>query len=444
MIDNPISYYTPNPGSMLDIDVGFSTIYDPNLLRSNNLFNTYGLGSLIRIYDIPVSSLEPNIDFDVKPSLNVTKYAKYFSSSNPFYVIEDKSFWVILPSISINKEDTAARTISLTNAIDNYRRYGAHFGKFKSQKYAVAAARTIEGFFETVQDREYGGPISRSFGPFVTSLNVSYSIDGANEINFTVIDKNYDMMEKNYFAARRLIRYRGDKYEIGAVQVGPGPGGSPQVTVTAWNEAVQQMKRDKKPSSISGSSVYEYAMNAANKFGLKFVAQKPNKAQTINKGTNGNSDESVWSVLQSAANQDEFVMYVMDGTLVYGSEQWLLWKFGTDQKTTTDKAKPIKKYSRLYFNPGEKLPDDASKFEVLEWPSIRQSENDPREGDGSILVAKPNGCVIRPGNTVIIGPKPTLFQGGYLVSEVSFSEATNEPVQISFRTPEKPKKQKKV
>jgi hypothetical protein len=32
-----------------------------------------------------------------------------------------------------------------------------------------------------------------------------------------------------------------------------------------------------------------------------------------------------------------------------------------------------------------------------------------------------------------------MFRGGYLVTEVSFSEGTTEPVSISFRTPVKPK-----
>jgi hypothetical protein len=269
-------------------------------------------------------------------------------------------------------------------------------------------------------------------------------MDGSNQIQFTVIDKNYAMMEKNFFMNRRVIKYRGAWYEIGVVEVGPGPGGSPQITVTAWDEAIQKMKRDKNPESISGSSVYEYAFNAARKYGLQFVAEKSNKTQTINKGRGNNSDENVWSVLKGSATQDEFVLYVMDGVMVYGSQKWLMWKFGTDSKTTVNaktKKSTTRKYSRLYydFEPGYVMPKDAEKFKVMEYPTIRQSENDPLEGDGAVVVAKPTGCIIRPGHTVVIGPKPTMFRGGYLVTEVAFSEGTPEPVSISFRTPEKPK-----
>lgn len=423
----------------LSLARGDSSIYDSRVLASNPVYQELGLGSLLSLYIAPSQFLPP-VQPDVPGTILISGQV-----ANGFFptttIIKDKNKWVIIITPFRDSDN------SLINlSVQNYKLTGIHVGKFNTEAKALRYQNYIKDYYEKNR-RTLGLKEARQFGPFVTSLSVSYSIDGANQIQFTVIDKNYEMMENNFFMNRRLLKYRNGLYEIGAVEVGPGPGGSPMVTVTAWDEAVQKMKRDKKPSAISGSSVYEYAFNVAKKFGLRFVAEKSNKSQTINKGSGNNSDESVWSVLQSAANQDEFVMYVMDGTMVYGSQKWLLWKFGTDSRTTVDpktKKSTTKKYCRLHFSGNdfdETQPEDSKKFKVIEWPTIRQSENDPLEGDGTVVVAKPNGCIIRPGHTVIIGPKPTMFKGGYLVTEVSFSEGSPDPVQISFRTPEKPSKQ---
>jgi hypothetical protein len=535
----------------LDFELSFaqgdSSIYDTETLRKNEAFNQYGFGSIIRLYALPdvfnSGNVKPTVDStEVLSSLAISyNYNKGLTSAS-CYIVKDQNLWVVLPSV-ITTDKKVAKKISQEDAVKKYKRDSKHLGKFNNEQNAKKYKTYVDSYFDASLKARAGSSETRAFGPYITSFEVSYSIEAANQIQFTVIDKDYEMMEKNFFMNRRQIMYRGEMYEIGVVEVGQGPAGSPQVTVTAWNAAVQKMKRDKKPENLSGSSAYEYAFNAAKKYGLNFIAQKNGKTQTINKGSGNNKDESVWSVLQSAANADEFVLYVMDGTMVYGSQKWLMWKFGTDSKAmkTTQLASakglvvkgnidlsnrpivknndgsistvrsisitegrlvvviptvikqqngsgaivsdseairhykktgqhlgkfsstkdadaysvalsaqqekyyvsnvqnlPVKKYSRLYFDPGKTLPNDAQKFQVAQYPTVRQSENDPLEGDGSIQVFKPNGCIIRPGYTVIIGPKPSLFQGGYLVTEVSFSEGTNEPVQISFRTPEKP------
>jgi len=54
----------------------------------------------------------------------------------------------------------------------------------------------------------------------------------------------------------------------------------------------------------------------------------------------------------------------------------------------------------------------------------------------------PNGGQLRPGHTVIVGPKPDYFFGAYLITSVSFTEGSPESAQVSFRTPLEPLTQK--
>ena len=431
--------------------VNSSNVYDVNYLRTSQAFSKYGLGALIRFLP-DISSMRAELDIvtknaTVSPTYDLKKfYSLYFSGTNNLpvtyftHVYYEKStkLFVLLPGVGVKPGEKKLSSITLAQATSIYLKNKVHNGKFKTQALARQAALIMQKASNEWVKALSGPSASQNFGQFITEINVSYTMDGASQVQFTVVDEDYKFMESNFFQNRREILYRGQAFEIGATEVGQGQGSSPYVSVTAWESAVQKMKRDKKPENIAGSSVFEYAFNAARKYGLKFVGEKSNKTQSINKGSGNNADENVWSVLQSNASTNEFVLFVMDGTLFYASQPWLLYRIGTDQKK---KGNTTQNYSRLYFDPKGTLPEDAKKFEVLQYPTIRQSENDPLEGDGRITVAKPNGCIIRPGMTVIVGPKPTLFRGAYLVTEVSFQEGSNQPVEISFRTPIKPKKE---
>jgi hypothetical protein len=54
----------------------------------------------------------------------------------------------------------------------------------------------------------------------------------------------------------------------------------------------------------------------------------------------------------------------------------------------------------------------------------------------------PNGGQIRPGHTVVVGPKPDYFFGAYLATSVSFVEGSPESAVVQFRTPLEPLNQK--
>jgi hypothetical protein len=323
----------------------------------------------------------------------------------------------------------------------------------------------------------------------MTSLTVSYSDKASTEVSVQYLDTDYSLTgsgviggnvdeDRRYFDLRRDVIYRGRPYEIGEVSTAPGTGGSPVVNIRCWPKNVQLMKRDKKPELIAGTNGFEYAQSVARRYGMPFVGQKTGKQQALFKArTSSGADSSVWTVLTEAAGQNQYQLFEVDGQLIYGSLQWMLWRFGLSSRVSPKGI--TQKYIELFYNPiltdngavntlvetpvgtfgtaasslvydntGIAKGDlqtrvDSKAFELTTWPDIRRSENDGLEGDGTATLKSPNGRLIRPGHTVYFSSVPGFFRGGYVVNGVSFSEFDSQPVQINFSTPQKPKDQKK-
>jgi hypothetical protein len=292
-------------------------------------------------------------------------------------------------------------------------------------------------------------------------------------LSFTVIDPGFEMAANNYFQVGRDVVYEttgvslintsniinttGEPvlarhrhlYEISSVSVKQSGTASPQWSVEALPKAVQQMKRDKKPGNISGSG-YTFVQNAAFKYGLKFVGEKSAKIKSASKNSGDKQADSVWTTITSIAQNSQYVVFVADGTLYFASEKWLLFKWGSEKivgKPKLDKKKkPIldkkgnpEKHPDRFYVPLDYPPTaeaNARKFEVLQLPHLRKSENDPMAGSGTLIVRRDNGVALRPGMTIRIGNVPTMNKF-YLITGVSFGEQITEPVSVEFRTPER-------
>ena len=295
----------------------------------------------------------------------------------------------------------------------------------------------------------------------VTDFSVSYSISQASEISFDVIDVDLEMARNNYFILGRDVIYetqtlgRVDSFtgevrqvrqlfEIADVTAAQGPGGSAIYSVKCYSKAIQQMKRDKTPATIKGNGS-QYVKNAAKKYGLDFYCQETSKAKSITKAKGSKQQDSVWDVLDRLAKDAKFVLFEVDGVLVFASETFLLHKWGTnirfidrkviDKKT---KKKSIKKLARRFIplqwpNSGPQYIGTSGFFRLIERPTITKSANDPYAANGSCLVERFNAVQIRPGMTAYVGYVPN-SSGYYLVESVSFKEMTPDPVAVGFRT----------
>lgn len=273
---------------------------------------------------------------------------------------------------------------------------------------------------------------------YITDFSVSHRIDGATEISFSVIDPEFKMSKANYFQIRRNMVYRGLPYEIAAVEVGRGPGSSPQINVQARSAFVQLMKRDKQPRALGSVSAYEFARLAANRFFLKFYGQSNPTTQSQFQVSSGNNDESIWDVLGRAASSLQYALFESDGTLFFASQSFLLGKLGIDTDPsnifTTEGSITAFGINTLQYIPFTyPTPETETRFILLDMPRIRRSDNDPLEGAGSVVIDRRNGINIRPGMTVGIKGMPN-FDGLYLVTAVEFQEGVPDPVNITFQT----------
>jgi hypothetical protein len=312
-----------------------------------------------------------------------------------------------------------------------------------------------------------------TFSSNISDISVTYSMDETTSIKVTLTDPGFRMTELNYFVPRRDMIYRERRMEIADVSISPTEG-APEITLTLCSKAIQQMKRSKmrtnKIKNISGGSSFAYAKNAAEAFGLGFIGDNSSKGRAKDVFTvdaNGTSDESVWEVITRAAKAEQKVAFEIDGTLIFGSHEWLMWKFGSSTyrgpfgpvDKTTKKNQIIGRHFIPIFYLGNYskatttsdlvtlglVPSDWQKRKYIygsnpylldNFPSFETSDNDPLAASGSCSVTMPNGGQIRPGYTAIIGPLPSYFFGGYLISSVTFKEGSAASAQVSFRTPE--------
>lgn len=295
----------------------------------------------------------------------------------------------------------------------------------------------------------------------VTDLSVSYSMTLTSEISFDVIDVDLNMSRNNYFILGRDIIYETQTmgrvnsytgevrqirqlFEIANVSVSQGPGGSAIYSVKCYSKAIQQMKRDKKPGAIKGNGS-QYIKNAAKKYGLDFYCQETSKAKSITKSSGSKQTESLWDVMLRLADDAKFILFEVDGILIFASEKFLMHKWGTDirfvEKKVVDpktKKKKIKRLARRFIplqfpNSGDGYVGTPGYFRLVERPTITKSANDPYAADGNCLVERFNGTQVRPGMTAYVGRVPNM-SGYYLVESVSYKEMVPEPVSISFRT----------
>lgn len=294
-------------------------------------------------------------------------------------------------------------------------------------------------------------------------LKATYSagMDFATQVSLEIIDPDFSFAKNNYFQITRDVYFKTTKFqdseglltstvvtlpkleyqrlEIAAVTCQRGRGSSPVWTVECRTKAMQQMRRDKDPASISGTS-YDFVVNAAQKYGMGCFAEQTGKTRQINKASNDRAADSTWDVIKNLASQAKFVTFESDSILFFTSQKHLMGQWGS---TYTDEIEPEAIFAsgaiaRDAYNviPIRWPSSSTMPFQLMELPTVRKSDNDPLAVQGSMLVDRASGTALRPGMTIYLGNYPTM-EGMYLISSVSYDILSSDPVRVDFRSAER-------
>lgn len=328
------------------------------------------------------------------------------------------------------------------------------------------------------------GEIDSQVDEAILSMNVSYSMDMATEVSLSVLDQNFAMARNNYFwitrdawwtsdtmAAfgeysyqARMALYVQQLMEIGSASLSQGPGSSPVWEIQLRTKAIQQMKRDRSKITNTNASgavdMSTWVKETVQKFGLIPVIEAGSEAK-MSTGSEGvqhfqygkERGESRWDVIRrlasSAKGEDkertQFVAFEANGYFFYGSQAWLLGKWGTETATgswmdpkTSQRAQREFTYVPVQW-PSQ--PDDIIQLHQI--PNIRRSDNDPLEVTGSMNVGRFSGTSLRPGMTIHLtirdeANNPVNFLGGFfLIDRVEYEQMSSNPVTVNFRSPER-------
>lgn len=319
----------------------------------------------------------------------------------------------------------------------------------------------------------------------ILNVNVSYSMSYASELSFTVlesVDTNFanfsstdgsfyselQFANNNYFQIGLDVIYETDTigaidapsmadgyvlvkqqqiFEISSVSVSAGPAGSPQWSIKCFTKSLQQMRRDRNPAAIKGQGT-EFVRRAASLYGLKFWGEETSKNYTITKASGDKQADSLWDVIKRLATDAKFVVFEVDGYLIFASEKYILGKWGIDSENfvkVNNKKKPpapeTKKRSWIPLQFPQVVKGTPGIFFAYEYPNFTLAENSPFDASGSIVIDRTNGTQLRPGMTAYVG-NIFGFDGFYLIDGVSFEDRTLTPVSVTFRKPERTEKEK--
>lgn len=309
----------------------------------------------------------------------------------------------------------------------------------------------------------------------ITDVSVSYSLSAATAVTFSVIDPGFEITRQNYFQVGQTFIYRshnterlvninditsiaqqdyiGYFMEVADVTIEQSQGNSPIVRVQGYTKAIQQMKRDRNPGAVKGEG-HTFVVNAAKKYGLQSVVQETSQSKNITQASGEKVADSLWDVLTRLAseskdkNKNPYIIFESDGTLYFGTQQWLLYKWGHDsyEHTAFNKKKQknvttTRKVTYLHYPPRIVNGAPDTRFVLHKLPTMHKAENDPMEGDGSCVVDRINGVRLRPGMTVNVGEIPWMTDD-FIITSVDFQEMVADPVSVSFATP--PRQETKI
>lgn len=265
----------------------------------------------------------------------------------------------------------------------------------------------------------------------VTGIRRNYTMDAGAQISVNVYDDQRKLLIAGYFRLGTEYVLGKEEWVVNAVDVSQGDGDGASVTMELLERKFHLLKNDFNPQNFRAANGFSFAEKVAKKYGLKFVGEKVKGKQQTIKVKAKNNTESVWSVLQRAASDNQYLCFIADNTLFFASPKFLIGRWGTQQiayrPTGATKDVPF-----FYVPLTYPTPDDTKDFFLVGMPSMRRALDSKKQAEGSASIFGPSAQNLRAGMTVMVYGMGAAFDNPYLITSVDFEEYTTEPAEISF------------
>lgn len=265
----------------------------------------------------------------------------------------------------------------------------------------------------------------------ITSIRRNYTMDAGAQITVNFYDEQRKMLKAGYFRLNTEYTWDDEDWIVNAVDISQADADGASVDVELLERKFHLLKNDLNPQNYRAANGFSFAEKVAKRYKLKFVGEKvKGKQQTIKVKAKNNTD-SVWSVLQRSASDNQYLCFIANKTLFFASPKYLIGRWGTEQITYRPTGE-TKERQFLYVPLVYPTPEETEDFFLVGMPSMRRALDSKKQAEGSCSIFGPSARNLRAGMTAMVYGLGDAFNLAYLITSVDFDEYTVEPTEISF------------
>lgn len=265
----------------------------------------------------------------------------------------------------------------------------------------------------------------------ITGIRRNYTMDAGAQISVNFYDDQRRMLINGYFRLGTEYSFGGEDWVVNAVDVSQGEADGASVSLELLERKFHLLKNNFNPQNFRAANGFSFAEKVAKKYKLKFIGEKVKGKQQTIKVKAKNNTESVWSVLQRAASDNQYLCFIANNTLFFASPKFLIGKWGTKQISYRPNG-ATKDIEFLYVPLPYPTPETTNDFFLVGMPSMRRALDSKKEAEGSASIFGPSAHNLRAGMTVMLYGMGAAFDLAYLITSVDFDEYTTEPTEINF------------
>lgn len=256
----------------------------------------------------------------------------------------------------------------------------------------------------------------------ITETMLTAGTDTVTELMLTMEDPGWERMKIGlYSVGNARVVYGAFDLTLAAVEVNGGASGHGGIRAQFRSTAVRKLKRRRGALSMRNASASDFVKAECQAVGLKVFTQDSPKRLQIARDVpkegepvqEGAEYPSSWTTFQRLAREQGFLMFEYAGFMHFGSPSWCMNKFTTRPKV------------HWINGPDELRPLTA--------PVTRRSEDAKIPVEMSFDVPWGRLSEFIPGRAVEVDGMP-LFNGRYIINNVSFDLQAAKAVSVSCGT----------